>query len=101
MSRLGLDLTGHQSQLAHPRFLDRADLILTMTASHRQNLLSRWPHLANKTFGLAPDQVDVIDPYGGPVEVYQECALKIDQYLDTWVEKLDESILPMWTLEKE
>ena len=97
MASIQLDLTAHQSQPAHPSLLEQADLILTMTSNHRQNLLSRWPHLAGKTFGLAPDQMEVSDPFGGPVEVYQACAKKIDQYLDAWVEKLDENILPVWS----
>ncbi len=101
MDSIGLDLRNHQSQPANPSLLDRADLILTMTSNHRQNLLSRWPHLATKTFGLAPDQMDVIDPFGGPVEVYQACAKKIDQYLDAWVQKLDEDILAIWSPERK
>jgi len=101
MDSIGLDLRDHQSQLANPSLLDRADLILTMTSNHRQNLLSRWPHLASKTFGLAPDQMDVSDPFGGPVEVYQACAKKIDQYLDAWVQKLDEDVLAIWSLERK
>lgn len=101
MKSFGLDLRDHQSQPANPSLLDRADLILTMTANHRQNLLSRWPHLASKTFGLAPDQMDVSDPFGGPVEVYEACAKKIDQYLDAWVQKLDEENLAIWSLERK
>ena len=101
MASFGLDLTEHQSQSTHPSLLERADLILTMTSNHRQNLLSRWPHLSGKTFGLAPDQMDVSDPFGGPVEVYQACAKKIDQFLDSWVEKLDENILPIWSNERK
>jgi len=101
MSSMGLDLTEHQSQFTQPSLLERADLILTMTSNHRQSLLSRWPHLAGKTFGLAPEQMDVSDPFGGLVEVYQACAKKIDQFLDTWVDKLDEDILPIWSSERE
>ncbi|MDZ4848644.1 MAG: Sua5/YciO/YrdC/YwlC family protein [Pirellulaceae bacterium] len=101
MAKSGLDLRNHQSQPAQPELMDRADLILTMTSSHRQNLLSRWPNLAGKTFGLAPDEMDVSDPYGGSVEVYQACAKKIDQYLDAWIVKLDEQILPIWSSERK
>lgn len=101
VSRFGLDLTDHQSQPAQLGLLEDADLILTMTANHRHSLITRWPHLTSKTFGLAPDQLDVSDPYGGPVEVYQACATKIDQYLDQWVEKLDEDYLPIWSQERK
>jgi protein-tyrosine phosphatase len=101
MENIGLDLRKHQSQPASPSLLDRADLILTMTHNHRQNLLSRWPYLVSKTFGLAPDQMDVSDPFGGPVEVYEACAKKIDQYLDAWVEKLDADTLAVWSHERK
>ncbi len=82
--------------------MDAADLILTMTANHRHHLLSRWPKLACKTFGLAPDSMDVSDPFGvTDLEVYQLCAKQIDHFLDLWVAKLDESQLAQWTTHKE
>ncbi len=95
MRERGLDLTSHEStQLTH-RLIDRADWILTMTHSHRQTILSRWPHLASKTFTIASNQ-EISDPFGGPIEVYRGCAAQLSSCLDEWVAKLDESLLPIW-----
>jgi protein-tyrosine phosphatase len=101
MSSIGLDLSKHESRSANQSLLDRADLILTMTSNHRQNLLSRWPHLIEKVHGLAPAQMDVSDPFGGPIEAYQACARKIDQYLDDWVQKLNDDLLAIWSIERK
>jgi protein-tyrosine phosphatase len=98
MSTYGFDLSQHESQPTTDELVEKADLILTMTSNHRMNLLSRWPHLGRKTFGLAMDH-DVSDPYGGPVEVYLACARKIDQYLEAWLDRLDVGTLPIWTIE--
>jgi protein-tyrosine phosphatase len=98
MAEMGLDLTHHESQPTTQPLVDRADLILTMTNNHRLALLGRWPYLASKTFGLATDRGDVGDPYGGPAEVYQACAKKMDTFLEAWLEKLDRDTLPIWSV---
>lgn len=101
MSAMGLDLSRHQSKLASQQLLERADWILTMTGGHRQAILARFPHVANKVYSLDPDGRDVSDPYGSSVDVYQSCALKISSYLDVWVDRLDENSMPVWDKIKE
>lgn len=98
MESLGLDLSRHESQPTTEALVDEADLILTMTNSHRQALLGRWPHLTPKVFGVAPEHGDVTDPYGGSVEVYEACAAKLDRYLEAWLDKLDRDKLPIWSI---
>ena len=99
MARLGLDLSRHESQATTVELVERADLILTMTNSHRLNLLSRWPQLARKTHLLAGEHGDVSDPFGGSIDTYQACAKKIDQYLEAWLDHLDQETLPIWSVE--
>jgi protein-tyrosine-phosphatase/tRNA A37 threonylcarbamoyladenosine synthetase subunit TsaC/SUA5/YrdC len=96
MASCGIDLSKHESQPTSESLVEQADLILTMTNSHRHTLLGRWPHLMSKTFGLAPNHGDVSDPYGGSLEIYQQCAKAIDQYLEAWIDRFDRDTLPIW-----
>lgn len=83
-----LDLSLHESQPVTELLVRSADLILTMTQSHRNALVSYWPEAAARTFVISDGQEDVSDPIGGPLEMYQQCASQIDRYVQKWVEKL-------------
>lgn len=85
MGQRGLDLTGHASRPLDDRLIELSDLILTMTAQHRDAIVARWPHAAERVKTLLRDGRDVSDPVGAPVEVYTACADQIDQELDAWV----------------
>lgn len=96
MKKYGLDLSDHQSSPVTERLLMRADLVLTMTASHRQAILGRWPDLAHKTRTLGRDGFDVSDPFGGCVDTYQVCASQLDALLEPWLQDLKEEQFAIW-----
>jgi protein-tyrosine-phosphatase/tRNA A37 threonylcarbamoyladenosine synthetase subunit TsaC/SUA5/YrdC len=96
MQDKGLDLQHHESCPLNQRLVERADLILTMTSSHRQAILSRWPSFANKTFPIAMDGEEISDPFGGPIDLYRACADQLNDCLDRWLETIDESMLAVW-----
>ncbi len=96
MSNRGLNLKDHQSRPLTQRLLRQADLILTMTASHRHAIIQRWPEAAAKTYLLSKNGRDVADPYGGPLPAYAACADEIEGFLKHWVNWIDESWLPNW-----
>lgn len=55
--------------------LSESDLILTMTGYIRDALVNRFPQYKNKLFTLnqyVDLKEDIIDPYGGDIEVYQK-----------------------------
>jgi protein-tyrosine phosphatase len=91
----GLDLSDHQSRVADESLLASADLILTMTQNHRQAILRNWPQLADRVHSLRHDGGDVVDPIGGPLDVYKNCAEQIDRELTKWVMKLGDDWLPV------
>ena len=66
-----------------------ADLILTMTRSHKEGVMNLYPFAADKVFSLkeyAEDvDGDVIDPYGGPLAEYRETFIE----LSSLIEKLE------------
>jgi protein-tyrosine phosphatase len=96
MHARGLNLKDHQSRPLTQRLLKQADLVLTMTASHRQAILGRWPEASPKTFLLSKNGRDVADPYGGSVPIYAACADEIESFIKHWVQWIDESWLPRW-----
>lgn len=89
MKQRGLDLSGHESQPVTDRIVNHADLILTMTRSHRQGLLSQWPSAASRTFLVSPSDRDIADPIGSPLEHYEACANRIDAELAARLDEMD------------
>ena len=86
MKRRGLSLATHSAQPITAPLLSRCDLIVTMTAQHRQLLLSRYPEASDKTIVFQPP---VPDPFGGPKELYEQTACTIESGLSFVFQKLD------------
>ena len=89
MAKMGLQLADHESQPLSTQLVRHADLIWTMTRSHRQSIVAQWPEAATRTHVLALDQSDVADPIGGPLEYYRQCAEQIKRLLTERVRQLD------------
>jgi tRNA threonylcarbamoyl adenosine modification protein (Sua5/YciO/YrdC/YwlC family) len=92
MRDCGADLSGHESQPVTDTLVRQADIIWTMTASHRAAIIAQHPEAGGRTAVLSPDRVDVIDPIGGPVATYRTCAEQIRQHL---IARLDTIQLPV------
>jgi protein-tyrosine phosphatase len=80
MKRRGIDLSDHRSQPLTAELIEQADLIYTMTESHRRAVLERVPSAEARCRLLAPDG-DIRDPIGQSVEVYAACAQRIESAL--------------------
>jgi len=89
MGQLGMDLSQHETQPLTEPLVRYADLIFTMTASHRQAVLVQWPNAAERTKVLSVSGGDISDPIGGPVERYQRCAAEIEAALAERLDQLD------------
>jgi protein-tyrosine phosphatase len=77
----GANLRNHESQPLTESLVRQADVILTMTASHRAALLAQFPEAGGRVALLSPDRRDVIDPIGGSLETYRKCAGQIREHL--------------------
>ena len=91
MEESGLCLLSHRATVVSDELLDSAELVLTMTDSHRAVLLSDYPKARDMVFTLSEyigDEADVADPFGGDVEEYRACAAQIKDMLLRVVEKL-------------
>lgn len=92
----GVRLDQHESQQVSDRLVRFADLILTMTRSHRDALLSQWPEASERVCLLSRGQGDVSDPIGGPVDLYRRCAEQIDRHLTAWLDEIAFEPIPFW-----
>jgi protein-tyrosine phosphatase len=88
MREAGGDLSGHASQPVTENLIRQADVIWTMTASHRAALLAQFPEAGGRVALLSPDRIDVIDPIGGTLETYRKCAADIRKHLAVRVDTL-------------
>lgn len=84
----GLDLSRHEAQPITDQLVRQADRILTMTNSHLQSILDRWPGAADRAAVLLPDKRDVVDPIGQTVRAYRDCAEQIARGIEYHAEQL-------------
>jgi protein-tyrosine phosphatase len=85
----GLKLADHESQPVTSQLVRHADVIWTMTRSHRQALVSQWPEAAPRATVLSRDGVDISDPIGGTEEHYRRCAEQIRKELEARLNELE------------
>jgi protein-tyrosine phosphatase len=89
MREQGLDLSGHSSQPLTENLARQADVIWTMTASHRAGILAQFPEVGGRVAMLSPDRQDVLDPIGGTLATYRKCAEQIQAHLTRRLDTLD------------
>lgn len=76
LKKVGLDISAHRSQPLSQRLLDEALLILCMTESHRTMIVRQANPLPKNLFLFRefmpkPEDLEIPDPYGGPLRVYE------------------------------
>lgn len=91
-----IDASGHKARFFTKEIGNWADLILTMTQSHKHFLLAQFPDMRDKVYTLkeyvSAANYDIADPFGGSLEVYEECAAEIEQAIDALIVRLDENL---------
>lgn len=88
----------HKSQKISKELLDWADLILTMTSSHKQVIADQEPEYVDKIytlkeFTLSEDieeviSFDIADPFGGDLKTYQLAAKEIEELINKLLIKI-------------
>lgn len=98
----GIDLQGHRTRVITPELIEAADIILTMTNSHKQQILRLAPEAQGKVFILKEystdtemmesskdiQSLDVMDPFGGSIDVYRECFKELYKAIAKALEKI-------------
>ena len=90
-AKRGLDLSAHRSRQLLPEYVQAADLVLTMTHSHKAAVTDMAPEAAGKVYTLAEfagEQDNVPDPFGCSCAVYEACAAAIERLLDKAWDKI-------------
>ncbi|TJX13395.1 low molecular weight protein arginine phosphatase [Tissierella creatinini] len=92
LEALNIDISNHRSQLVHWDLIGDMDLIFTMTLSHKDAMLKEYPDLDEKIFLLNEFafgvEKDIMDPYGGSLEVYEKVRDEIYKAAEGIVVKL-------------
>ncbi|MEQ8848329.1 L-threonylcarbamoyladenylate synthase [Botrimarina sp.] len=82
MKEQGLSLAAHASQQLSEHLVRHADLLVAMTPSHVESVVSLWPEAAGRVKLLDPSGGPIADPIGGPIDVYRRCAEQIDALVE-------------------
>ena len=79
-AEFGADIKNHTPRQITAELLESADLVLTMTKSHKYSL----PDIENiyTLAELAGENADVADPYGGDIDVYRKCGKQIKDFIE-------------------
>ena len=88
-----LSLANHRSRQATQELIDQAYMILGMTSSHIQQLEFQFQYLPKKIFSfrhwLDSSEVDILDPFGGNLNEYQNCLESIEETIPSIVKYLE------------
>lgn len=89
----GADLSNHVARNLTGEDIESSHLVLTMSRSHKQHILSLYPDAYQKVYTLKEyvygSAADIEDPYGGSESVYRSCADEIAQAVGKLAEKLE------------
>lgn len=94
MRECGIDLKNHRATNIRNSNIKDMDVILCATTSHKNNVISMYPELKEKTFtmkeyaGYSQNDLDIKDPWGYGIDVYKKCAKEIKECLNKIIEKL-------------
>ena len=90
----GIDMTAHKATHVSCSNIEEMDKILCMTNSHKRTLIAMYPQISDRIYTIKEYvglEGDVLDPYGGTIEVYHHCAKQLDEYTTLIIEK-EESV---------
>ncbi|HEY1409356.1 MAG TPA: hypothetical protein VF434_10455 [Promineifilum sp.] len=93
LRRGGIDISDHQSTMVNEELLREADLVLTMEIGHAEALRLEFPTQAAKVFMLSDmtgKRFDIADPYGGPVEGYEQMVSDLSSLIDEGLDRIIE-----------
>lgn len=86
MEDRAIDLSRHRARSITEEMVEQATIIFTMSPSHADSIAEWWPEHRAKVHPL--DEAGVVDPIGGPPEVYRQCADAIDRLLDDALDRI-------------
>jgi protein-tyrosine-phosphatase len=91
MAWMGVDMSDYRAALLTRELMQDADLILTMTRGHLDQVKMKFPGHSGKAFTLAEfagSGSDIADPIGQPLDVYRQCARRLEELIARALDKL-------------
>lgn len=93
MADRGIDITCHRARQLREDLAAQADLLLTMTPSHKLQIVTAWPQYSGRTYTLHEllgSKGVVQDPYGGSAAEYEACARELENLIERiWPQLLE------------
>ncbi len=96
LDELGVDLSGHKSQLLTKKMVEEASLILVMTQMHKLAIEEEFGPVKTPIFlwrEYRTGHKQVSDPYGADYEIYKESRDAIIEAVEDWVKYVKEYLL--------
>jgi protein-tyrosine phosphatase len=81
LSEKSIDPSSHYSMAFTPDLVEEDSLILTMSLSHKEAILARYPFLSKQTYALfeyVNAGRNISDPFGGSLETYRQTLSEIE-----------------------
>jgi len=94
-SEYGADISKHEARQLSEDDVKCADLVLTMTGTHKMMIKTAFPYYSDKVYtmyeyALGKRFVDVSDPYGGSYDIYKSCCDEIYSLTEKIKNKIQE-----------
>ncbi|HWL16257.1 MAG TPA: low molecular weight protein arginine phosphatase [Opitutus sp.] len=99
LRKVGIDISRHVSQPLTQELLNRSAAVLCMTESHRSMIeLQANPAPSHlylfREFLPPPADREIVDPFGGPLRIYELCRDEMVEAIPGLVEALKTRVLP-------
>jgi len=96
MKKEGIDISGYETNKLTKKIIEEADLVLAMENIHKDEVLSLVPQAKEKTHLLRkyankkndPSYLDIQDPMGRPLEIYERILSTIKDSIKELVKEL-------------
>lgn len=88
---IGLNLSDREAKQITKEMIENSDLILTMTSYIRDLLVNAFPEFKAKIYSLNEYvllETDVVDPFGGNIEVYRQTYKQLKNSILLLLDKL-------------
>lgn len=93
MEEEGIDISNHRAKMVNKSLLESADLILTMSISHKRQLLREYGFIKNKVYTLKEyaygSKEDIQDPFGQSINAYINAKNEIKESIIKVLEKIE------------
>lgn len=95
MKDYDVDMKNHKATNINNSNIEKMDLILCATSSHKNSVLQMYPKVKEKVYTMKEyvqdekkEDIDIKDPWGYDIEIYRFCAGEIDTVLEKLIQKI-------------